>query len=185
MNVARTKRLSKFLSLVLRHQPETVGLELDSAGWVDIDALLEALAKNGKELSLEQLRLIVDVNDKQRFAISDDGMQIRANQGHSVEVDLGYEPCEPPEVLYHGTPDRFVESIRVQGLKKMARHHVHMHADSKLATEVGGRRGKPALLTIEAAAMEAAGHEFFLAENNVWLVEHVPPEFIVFPEDAS
>ena len=182
MNSKETKRTSKFLSLVLRHNPGTIGIQLDASGWVDVDELLAALAKNRRGLTRDQLQHVVESNDKQRFSFSQDGQRIRAKQGHSVSVDLGYQPSEPPTTLCHGTPSRFVELIKQEGLKKMNRHHVHMHADQKLATDVGGRRGKPVLLAIRSKAMHDAGHEFFVTENEVWLTDHVPPEFIEFPE---
>ena len=181
MDKHETKRISKFLSLVLRHQPQTIGITLDESGWVEIDKLLHGMARSGKRVSREQLEQVVSNNDKQRFTISDDGGRIRAKQGHSVEVDLGYEAATPPELLCHGTPAQFIELIRESGLKKMKRHHVHMHADQNLATEVGGRRGKPVLLIIRSLEMHNAGHEFFVTENDVWLADHVPPEFIDFP----
>ena len=177
-----TKRISKFLSLVLRHQPQTIGITLDENGWVDIGELLKGMALARNRVSREQLEHVVASNDKQRFTISDDGQRIRAKQGHSVEVDLGYQAATPPEYLCHGTPARFVKFIRASGLKKMNRHHVHMHADRKLAAEVGGRRGRPVLLIIRSLEMREAGNKFFVTENNVWLADHVPQEFIDFPE---
>src|SRR5215472_3275520 len=119
-------RISKFLSLILRHEPERVGLKLDSAGWIDVTELLEAVNRHGTSLTLDELKHVVATNDKKRFAFSEDGKRIRANQGHSVEVEVRYEPQTPPELLYHGTPERFVESIRATGLNKGQRHHVHL-----------------------------------------------------------
>jgi putative RNA 2'-phosphotransferase len=174
-------RTSKFLSLVLRHEPDRVGLGLDSAGWADVDALLKAVNGHGVPLTLEQLKQIVATSDKKRFAFSDDGGRIRASQGHSVEVDLAYEPQTPPELLYHGTPERFVASIRKSGLRKMQRHHVHLSAEAEVGRQVGARRGKPVLLTIHAGEMQRGDHVFYRSANGVWLVDHVPPEFIEFP----
>jgi len=182
MNDREIKRNSKFLSLVLRHQPETIGIALDATGWVDVDVLLAALARHGKDMPRETLELVVRTNDKQRFSISDDGKRIRANQGHSVKVELGYQPAEPPEILLHGTPRQFIESIRQQGLRKMQRHHVHLHEDVDTATAVGNRRGKSVLLKVRAADMRRAGHEFFVTPNHVWLTDHVPAQFIEFPD---
>lgn len=182
MDAQQTKKTSKFLSLVLRHQPETIGITLDDAGWVTVDDLLTALASQGRPLTREVLEMVVANNDKQRFSFSDDGKQIRANQGHSVEVELGYEACTPPEILYHGTPRQFVEPIRRGGLQKMQRHHVHMHQDLNTATAVGNRRGKAVILKIRALEMHAAGHAFFVTANHVWLTDHVPSEYIEFPE---
>ncbi|MBN1911918.1 MAG: RNA 2'-phosphotransferase, partial [Pirellulales bacterium] len=171
MNEKTTKQISKFLSLVLRHQPEKIGIELDEAGWVDVDELLGAAAQHGMRISRETLDLVVHTNDKRRFSFSEDGRRIRANQGHSVEVDLGYEPADPPEVLLHGTPTRFVDTIRREGLKKMNRHHVHLHVNVATAAAVGARRGKPVLLRIRARQMAHDGHAFFVTPNDVWLTD--------------
>jgi len=181
MDEKDTKRTSKFLSLVLRHQPEKIGIHLDEAGWVDVDVLLKAMARHGKQLSRETLDHVVRTNDKRRFSLSEDGRRIRANQGHSIEVELGYAPAEPPEILLHGTPTRFLDAIRREGLKRMKRHHVHLHVDEATATAVGTRRGKPVLLRVRARDMAGQGHEFFVTPNNVWLTDRVPPEFIEFP----
>ena len=182
MNQKTNKRISKFLSLVLRHQPETIGIELDESGWVEISDLISGMIRSGRDVTINQIKEVVKTNDKQRFTISDDDQRIRAKQGHSVEVELGYQPATPPESLCHGTPDRFIPLIRDEGLKKMQRHHVHMHEDQKLAKEVGSRRGHSVLLNIRSREMHDAGHEFFVTENDVWLTDHVPPEFIDFPE---
>ncbi len=178
MDAKQTRKTSKFLSLVLRHKPETIGIQLDEAGWTSVDELLTAMGRRGRPLSREQLELVVRTNDKRRFAFSEDGTRIRANQGHSVEVELGYESAEPPDILYHGTPERFVPSILRHGLNKGERHHVHLHADRKVARTVGQRRGKPIILVIKAKEMRTAGHEFFVTPNNVWLTDHVPSSFI-------
>lgn len=175
--------MSKFLSLILRHEPELVGLELDEAGWTDVPALLAACQKHGRPFTREELEEVVATNEKKRFAFSDDGRRIRASQGHSVEVDLGYEPQQPPAKLLHGTPSRFLESIRSSGLRKGERHHVHLSTDELTAHKVGQRRGDSVLLTIDAAAMAAHGHQFFVSANGVWLTDHVPVEFIAFPAD--
>jgi len=181
MNEKERKSKSKFLSLILRHQPETIGIELDEGGWVDVDVLMDALSRHNHGMSRTVLEEVVRTNDKQRFAFSNDGKRIRANQGHSVEVQLGYEPAVPPETLYHGTPRQSVETIEKEGLKKMSRHHVHLHVDVKTATAVGQRRGKPVLLKVRALDMHQGGHEFFVTPNNVWLTDHVPSEYIEFP----
>jgi len=174
-------KTSKFLSLILRHEPERAGLKLGDAGWVGVDELLQAVNSHGVTLTLDQLKHIVATSDKKRFAFSDDGQRIRASQGHSVEVDLQYPPQTPPEVLYHGTATRFLDSIRQQGLQKMERHDVHLSAETKVTVQVGGRHGKPALLTIRAGDMHRAGFVFRCSANGVWLVDHVPPQFIQFP----
>jgi len=180
MNEKETKRISKFLSLILRHEPERVGLMLDEAGWTDVDDLLQAVNRHGVPLAPDQLKHIVATSDKKRFAFSDDGLRIRANQGHSIDVDLQYDPQIPPELLYHGTATRFLDSIRAEGLKRMERHHVHLSAETKVTVQVGSRHGKPALLLIRAGDMSRAGHVFYRSANGVWLVDHVPTGFIEF-----
>src|SRR5262245_35615585 len=176
-----SKRLSKFLSLVLRHEPARIGIVLDSSGWTDVAALLDACAAHGVVITRAELDQIVATSDKQRFALSPDGARIRANQGHSVEVDLELEPTTPPDVLYHGTTYEAVPSITEGGLLKGARHHVHMSADAETASKVGGRRGRPVVITIRAAEMVAAGHVFYRSANGVWLVEHVPIAILDIP----
>lgn len=171
-------RISKFLSLVLRHEPERIGITLDSAGWTDVDALIAACAKHGVEFSVAELEAVVANSDKQRFALTADGRRIRANQGHSVAVELELSPAAPPDVLYHGTVERFLAAILAQGLIKGERHHVHLAADLETANRVGARRGVPIVLGVRAAAMAAAGHAFFVSANGVWLTEHVPPAFL-------
>ena len=164
---------SKFLSLILRHEPERVGLTLGDGGWVSVDALLACCAQARKPISLELLKEVVATNDKQRFAFSEDGLLIRANQGHSVSVDLGLEPSIPPDVLYHGTASRFLDSIWQEGLQKRARHHVHLTANLDVAIAVGQRHGKVVILEIDARQMHLDGHQFFQADNGVWLVDSV------------
>jgi len=181
MNDKDLVRTSKFLSLILRHEPERVGLKLGDAGWVGVDELLRAVNSHGIALTLDQLKHVVATSDKKRFAFSEDGQRIRASQGHSVEVDLQYIPQMPPELLYHGTAVRFLDSIRQHGLQKMERHDVHLSAETKVTVQVGGRHGKPALLTIRAGDMHRAGFVFRCSANGVWLVDHVPPQFIQFP----
>lgn len=173
-------RLSKFLSLVLRHDPSRIGIVLGEAGWTDVSALLAAAAAHGVTITRDELAQVVASSDKQRFALSPDGARIRANQGHSVDVDLALPPTPPPATLYHGTVEAALPGIRAQGLIRGARHHVHMSADLEIATRVGGRRGKPVILTIRADAMADAGHVFYRSANGVWLVDHVPVEYIKF-----
>jgi putative RNA 2'-phosphotransferase len=181
MTEKETIRASKFLSLVLRHEPERVGLTLGEAGWGGVEELLQAVNRHGVALTLDELRHVVATSDKKRFAFSEDGLRIRASQGHSVEVDLQYPPQMPPEILYYGTAARFLDSIRQRGLQKMERHDVHLSAETKLTLQVGGRHGKPVLLTIRAGDMHRAGFGFCCSANGVWLVDHVPPQFIEFP----
>ncbi len=175
-------RHSKFMSLVLRHRPELIGLELDDAGWADVEALMAGAREQGYDMDLARLQDVVATCKKQRFALSDDGKRIRANQGHSVDVELGLEPETPPDRLYHGTVDASLASIRQNGLSKRARHHVHLSPDLETATVVGDRRGAAIVLVILAREMVAAGHEFFVSKNGVWLTDEVPPEFIRFPD---
>jgi putative RNA 2'-phosphotransferase len=171
-------RLSKFLSKHLRHDPRGLGLTLGEGGWVEVSALLDGASRKGVGMTRPQLDEIVARNNKQRFSFDESGTRIRANQGHSVEVDLQLTPQEPPSTLYHGTPERSVEVILQDGLRKMKRHHVHLSLDVATATNVGARRGRPVILEVDAAAMHAAGFEFFRSDNGVWLVERVPAEFI-------
>jgi putative RNA 2'-phosphotransferase len=172
------KSTSKFLSLVLRHQPGTIGLSLDRNGWVSVDDLLQALASHGKPLARADLESIVTSSDKQRFALSADRSMIRANQGHSVPVDLALPCALPPEILYHGTVERYLASIREHGLLKGKRHHVHLSATRELAIVVGRRRGVPRVLEVNARGMTSAGHVFYRSENGVWLTDHVPARFL-------
>lgn len=179
---ARTRTsLSKFLSFVLRHEPHTLGLMLDAQGWTDVDVLLERLRAHGREVTRELLDEVVAQSDKRRFAYSEDGRHIRANQGHSVEVELGLPASEPPEHLFHGTPASALPAIRVEGLRRMQRHHVHLSHDPVQAERVGARRGAAVVLRVRALAMHRAGHRFFVSANAVWLTDSVPPEFIEFP----
>lgn len=173
---------SKFLSYVLRHKPEAIGLRLDDEGWADVDELIANAARNGERLTREVIGHVVAQNEKKRFALSDDGTRIRAVQGHSIAVDLRLEPVAPPERLFHGTATRFLDSIRQQGLRGGARQHVHLSADHDTAVAVGQRHGKPVVLEIDAARMAAAGHAFYRSENGVWLTGAVPVEFITFPQ---
>ncbi|MEO7729976.1 MAG: RNA 2'-phosphotransferase [Kofleriaceae bacterium] len=169
---------SRFLSLVLRHEPWRIGITLDAAGWTDVDALLAACAAHGVAITRGQLAELVAHSDKQRFALSADGERIRANQGHSVQVELGLVAQPPPVRLYHGTVHAALGAIRVTGLERRARHHVHLSAERETATKVGARRGAPVILTIRADEMAAAGHAFYRSDNGVWLTDQVPPAYI-------
>jgi len=183
MSKQRQTQVSKFLSLVLRHQPQKIGIALDENGWVDVTTLLDALAKNRFAVTREELKVVVANCDKKRFSFSEDLARIRANQGHSVEVELGYQPVKPPDVLYHGTPEKFIESIRRGGLLKGQRHHVHLSPDAETATKVGSRRGRPVVLQINSAAMHQEGILFYVSDNGVWLTDHVPVKFLQFPRE--
>lgn len=170
-----TTKASKFLSLVLRHEPSAANVALDAGGWANVDALV---AGSGGRLTRELVAATVAENTKRRFALSPDGTHIRARQGHSVPVDLGLGTIEPPTTLYHGTVERFLDAIMAEGLTRQSRQHVHLSADVKTARTVGARRGKPIVLVVDAAAMHAAGHPFFRSENGVWLTDAVPPRFL-------
>ncbi|SOE03787.1 RNA 2'-phosphotransferase [Blastococcus haudaquaticus] len=175
-------RVSKRLSFVLRHQPASIGLTLDEAGWVDVDRLLGALAAHGLPLSRQDLDDVVAGNDKQRFAYDGSGTRIRASQGHSVAVDLGYAPAAPPAELFHGTVERFLPSILAEGLRPGRRHAVHLSEDRATAHTVGGRRGKPVVLRVDAARLAADGAQFAVSANGVWLVAAVPPAYLELTE---
>ena len=178
----RTIRISKFLSLVLRHQPQKIGLTLNNEGWVPVSELIVAAKAHNFPLTAEELQEVVRTNDKKRFSFSPDGQSIRASQGHSVTVELGYEPTLPPPILYHGTAQRFLSSIRQQGLIKGRRHHVHLSDNTQTAETVGGRYGKPVVLRIASERMTKDGYLFFRSANGVWLTESVPVEFIKVPD---
>jgi len=166
-------RTSKFLSLVLRHKPEEIGITLDDQGWAGVPEVLEGMC-----IDRDTLQLVVEGNNKQRFEFSTDGKHIRARQGHSVEVDLGYQPVEPPMYLFHGTTVRFYDNIMREGLKKQGRHAVHLSENQETAANVGQRHGKVVVLKIRAKELSAIGTKFYLTENHVWLTDEVPPEYI-------
>jgi putative RNA 2'-phosphotransferase len=171
-------RASKLLSLVLRHDPGRIGIELDANGWVAVPTLLSALDAHGSTLTRERLASIVASSDKQRFALDVAADRIRANQGHSVDVDLGLSGSAPPAQLYHGTPARNLDSILSTGLDRRARHAVHLSPDVETARRVGARRGEHVVLVVDAAAMHADGHGFSVSDNGVWLVESVPARYL-------
>lgn len=168
-----------FLSKVLRHRPQILGLTLDEQGWTGIETLLEKMKSKGKRISREDLQQIVDNNNKSRYSISEDGSRIRANQGHSIQVELDYIAQEPPEFLYHGTAERFIDSILKTGLNKRKRHHVHLSLDKDTAVQVGNRHGKVVILQVKAAEMHKAGFEFYCTPNAVWLTDHVPVKYLL------
>jgi putative RNA 2'-phosphotransferase len=174
-------KISKFLSYVLRHRPDEIGLTLDANGWASVSDLIKRSKAASVALTEESIREIVRSSDKQRFALSDDEAMIRANQGHSVEVDLALQPQQPAELLFHGTATRFIEEIRRVGLKAMKRQHVHLSPDEVTATTVGQRHGKPVVLRVKAGEMWRAGTIFYLSANGVWLTERVAAGFLEFP----
>jgi putative RNA 2'-phosphotransferase len=183
MNEKIIKEKSKFLSLVLRHNPGKIGLTLDENGWADVDDLINRCNKKNQSIDRSSLELIVKENDKQRFSFNEDGNKIRANQGHSIEVDLGLQEVTPLDKLYHGTVQKFLDAIKSEGLRKMSRQHVHLSKDLEKAIKVGSRRGKPIILEINSSAMSNDGFKFYLSENNVWLTDHVPAKYISFPNE--
>ncbi|EAV43195.1 hypothetical protein SIAM614_20266 [Stappia aggregata IAM 12614] len=178
-------KISKRLSFWLRHKPEDAGLTLSHDGWADVSAVLKAFSTLKLDCNRDQLERVVETNDKKRFEFSDDGKRIRARQGHSVDIDLGLTALTPPEILFHGTATRFLPLILTEGLKPMARHHVHLSPDRSTALKVGSRHGKPAVLQVAASAMQADGHTFYRTENGVWLTDSVPATFLTQTETVS
>lgn len=174
----RLTTVSKFLSKYLRHEPEALGLVLEQGGWVSVEDLMGGASRIGFSITAEELNQVVAENDKQRFAFDETGSKIRANQGHSTEVDLQLKEVEPPERLYHGTVAKFVDVILAEGLQKMKRHDVHLSKDVQTASKVGERRGKPVILVIQSGRMAADSYRFRLSANGVWLTDHVPPQYI-------
>ena len=172
-----SKNTSKFLSLILRHQPQLVGLHLDEHGWANVDELIRCVNKK-RPLDFATLEQIVATDDKQRYSFSADKKLIRANQGHSIPVDAELAELAPPEILFHGTAEKFSASIKSQGLLKMSRLYVHLSADAETARKVGERHGVPKIFVVESLRMFDDGFKFFRSVNGVWLTEHVPPKFL-------
>lgn len=171
-------QLSKFLSLILRHKPEVINVQLDKNGWADTQELLKKMNMQGKKIDFDLLKEVVATNNKKRFLFNDDLTKIKANQGHSIEIELGLEAIIPPEFLYHGTATKNLDSILVSGINKGSRHHVHLSLDEGTAINVGQRHGKPLVLKIRALEMHEKGIAFYKTENNVWLTDFVAVEFI-------
>ena len=178
MNKQEEKRLSKFLSLILRHRPEVIDIQLDEQGWAKVEELLPKMQAKGSAIDLEKLQYIVAHNPKKRFTFNADQSLIRANQGHSLSIDLALEERVPPKILYHGTAQHFITSILKTGLDKRKRHHVHLSAQHATAVEVGKRHGEVIVLKIQAEEMHQAGHKFYRSDNGVWLTDHVPTVYI-------
>lgn len=178
MEEKRKTKISKFLSLILRHAPETVGLSLDENGWVKVQNLRKACAEHGKSFTVAELEEVVATNDKKRFSFDETRTKIRANQGHSLDVEIEFEKRTPPEILYHGTAEINVGAIFSSGLQKMKRHHVHLSVDTETARTVGARYGKPVIFEVYTKGMLAENHEFFVSANGVWLTDEVPPKFL-------
>lgn len=178
MNNSRLVKISKYLSKHLRHQPERIGIILAPGGWVGVDELLAACQTHSFPINRNELHEVVANNDKKRFSFDSTGALIRANQGHSIEVDLQLEPRIPPNVLYHGTGHGAVEAILSEGLCKMSRHHVHLSSDITTAQKVGSRHGRPVVFQVDAATMYENGYIFYCSDNGVWLVDWVPSEYL-------
>lgn len=181
MNTKQLTKHSKFLSYILRHNPKAIDLNLDDQGWAVVQELIEQANLSGKRFTRSVLEEVVANNSKKRFAFNEDKTKIRANQGHSLRIDLGYKPVAPPTILYHGTATRFVNSIRKKGLIKGSRHHVHLSDDLATAKSVGARHGVPVILEVQAETMYKAGFHFYKSENGVWLTDHVPTSYLDFP----
>ena len=175
-------KLGRFLSLVLRHRPSAAGITLDAHGWADVDELLSGVRRTGRRIDMDTLERIVRENNKRRYSFNEDHTKIRANQGHSIPVDVELKKETPPHRLYHGTVERFLPSIRREGIRKMGRQYVHLSADYQTAEKVGRRRGTPVVIVIDAEAMARDGAVFYLSENGVWLCDHVAPEYFLDPE---
>jgi putative RNA 2'-phosphotransferase len=178
INEKQITSISKFLSLVLRHQPETIGIELDQNGWTNVDILIEKSNIYGIKLDNETLKHIVETNSKKRFSFNETSDRIRASQGHSVEIELGYTSQKPPEILYHGTGEKSVQSILDTGLQKQNRQQVHLSADLETAIKVGQRHGKPFVFKVLAKQMFKDKFEFFISDNGVWLTDNVPTKYL-------
>ena len=178
MNEKDLQSISKFMSLILRHQPDKIGITLDEKGWADTQALIDGMSRTGRKVTLDTLKEVVTNNNKQRFKFNKDCSKIRANQGHSITVDVEMKEMQPPDVLYHGTATRFLSSIKTDGLTAKNRLHVHLSSDRETAVNVGARHGKPVVLTINANKMYEDGYIFYLSENGVWLTSSVPVSYI-------
>lgn len=183
LNEKQLTHISKFLSLVLRHQPETIGIQLDSNGWADVNELIEKSNSNGITIDKEILNHIVETNAKKRFAFNDSLDKIRASQGHSVEIVLGYENQKPPEILYHGTSQQVVQSILDKGIEKQSRQHVHLSNDLETAIKVGQRHGKPFVFKVLAEQMYNDNFQFYISDNGVWLTDYVPAKYLLQNDD--
>lgn len=172
------EKLGRFLSLVLRHKPQAIGITLDEHGWADVAQLIQKMNENGKAIDIQTLEKIVAENDKKRYAFNEDHTKIRANQGHSIDVNLQLEQKIPPAILYHGTAERFLKNIFAVGLQKMTRQYVHLSKDTETAFKVGKRHGKAVILKIDAQKMYEHGYSFYLSENGVWLCDTVPSQYL-------
>ena len=183
INEKQLVEISKFLSLVLRHKPETIGIQLNENGWTDVDKLIEKSNSYGIKFDKEILTLVVGTNSKKRFAFNETLDKIRANQGHSVNIELGYINQKPPEILFHGTGEKSVQSILSSGLEKRSRQHVHLSSDIETAVKVGQRHGRPVVFKVFAEQMHIDNFEFFLSDNGVWLTDNVPTKYLKIIDD--
>lgn len=172
------EQLGKYISYILRHHPEAIGITLDEHGWADVVELLKGINEAGRKIDMELLEEIVATNNKKRYSFNEDKTLIRANQGHSIDVDVELKQCTPPDFLWHGTGEKYVVSIDKQGLRPKSRLHVHLSADYDTAVNVGSRHGKPIVYKINSKAMSEAGYEFFKSENGVWLTKEVPVQYL-------
>lgn len=173
-------KTGKFLSLILRHHPETIGIKLDKNGWADVEELINGIRKSEKKIDIIDLKRIVQNNDKKRYSFNEDFTKIRANQGHSINVDVELKQCCPPEYLYHGTAEKYINKISKEGIKKQSRQFVHLSNDIYTAEKVGIRHGKVKVLKIMSDKMYNNGYKFYLSENNIWLTEYIPTDYIIF-----
>lgn len=173
------EKTGRFLSYILRHHPETVDIVLDAHGWADVGELLEGAHRAGYPIEMSDLERIVATNSKKRYSFNQDHTRIRANQGHSVNVDLELKQVQPPDLLYHGTAERFLGEIRREGISRQSRQYVHLSADTETAVEVGKRHGEPVVLVIDAARMAADGTAFYRSENGVWLCDKVDWKYVI------
>lgn len=182
------ERLGKTISYILRHHPEYFDVNIDSHGWADVDELIKNMCVHGNTIDRETLDRIVRENNKNRYSYNEDKTKIRANQGHSIPVDLDLLPVTPPDVLYHGTAEKFLNSIKQKGILKMSRNHIHLSTDTERAFNVGKRHGKPVVLVIDTKKMNEDGIKFYLSKNKIWLCEHIPFEYvseIIYSPDAD
>ena len=168
------KKTSKYIAYLLRHNPSAAELPMDENGWVEVRMLIEGVCKTGRQLDIETLTEIVETDEKQRFSFNEDGSKIRANQGHSLRVDVEMKELAPPAVLYHGTAEKYLASIREKGILKQTRNYVHLSKNPETAQRVGKRHGTSVVLQVDAQKMHKDGYRFFLSANGVWQIEHVP-----------
>ncbi|VIF91215.1 RNA 2'-phosphotransferase-like protein [Clostridioides difficile] len=176
--MSKKDNLSVFISLILRHKPETIGIKLDGYGYADVNELIEKINSTGRNISMEILEQIVKEDSKQRYSFNEDRTKIRANQGHSIKVNVELKELEPPKYLYHGTATRFLDNIKKEGIISKSRLYVHLSNDIDTAVQVGKRHGIPIVLKINTEEMCENGYKFYLSENNIWLCEYIPFKYV-------